>query len=89
MKGRSNYSLLHHLTQYVGKLKPDLLTWPDDMPHLRDGHTEFMNEILRQISALKERLGVLESELKEQKNSSGDPFSRIMTVISPSSIHPH
>jgi len=80
VKGRPSYNLLHHLTQYIGKLKPDLLNWPEDMTHLREGHSEFMNEIFRQITALKERQTMLEQELKEHKPTPEDPFLQIMTV---------
>jgi len=79
VKGRSAYTLLHHLQQYLEKAKPDLLQWPEEMRHLRDGHVELMNETIKQVSVLKEGLVTVKGELKQQKPVGNDPFQQIMT----------
>jgi len=80
VKGRSSYNLLHHLIQYLERVKPDLLTWREEMPQIRDGHLERMNENVHQAALLKEGLNEVEEEIKQHKASKAtDPFGKVMT----------
>ncbi|KAL6068783.1 Protein diaphanous 1 [Balamuthia mandrillaris] len=81
VKGRSNYTLLHHLVDYLEKVKPELLNWTEEMPHIKPSHLEYMNEVCRQVTVLKEGLEQVELELKEHKPVPGDPFGKIMTAF--------
>eukprot|EP01087_Luapelamoeba_hula_P025242 TRINITY_DN9923_c0_g1_i1.p1 TRINITY_DN9923_c0_g1~~TRINITY_DN9923_c0_g1_i1.p1 ORF type:complete len:1396 (+),score=301.51 TRINITY_DN9923_c0_g1_i1:241-4428(+) len=72
VKGRANFTLLHHLVQYLGALKPELLEWPAEMPHLRSGHLEFMNDVSARVSALSQRMAAARDELT--RHDPADPF---------------
>ena len=78
VKGRSRYDLLHHLINYLEKVKPELLTWREEMPHLRAGHLDRLNDVAAQVAALKEGITVVTTEIKEFKPEGGDPFGKIM-----------
>eukprot|EP01088_Endostelium_zonatum_P003296 TRINITY_DN14505_c0_g1_i1.p1 TRINITY_DN14505_c0_g1~~TRINITY_DN14505_c0_g1_i1.p1 ORF type:complete len:1444 (-),score=545.59 TRINITY_DN14505_c0_g1_i1:103-4434(-) len=78
VKGRTKYTLLHHLINYLEKVKPDLLTWREEMPHLRAGHLDRLNDVAAQVAALKEGITVVNTEVKEFKPDGGDPFGKVM-----------
>eukprot|EP01090_Pellita_catalonica_P023525 TRINITY_DN975_c0_g1_i2.p1 TRINITY_DN975_c0_g1~~TRINITY_DN975_c0_g1_i2.p1 ORF type:complete len:1042 (-),score=237.95 TRINITY_DN975_c0_g1_i2:57-3182(-) len=78
VKNRSKYTLLHHLVGYLEKVKPDLLSWPDEIPHMRDGHAERMAMAVSLVKGLKDGKVLIEEEVKEAKTEGGDPFGKIM-----------
>ncbi|ELR12882.1 Ankyrin repeat containing protein [Acanthamoeba castellanii str. Neff] len=80
VKGRSTYHLLHHLIQYLERVKVELLGWREEMPHIRDGHMERMNETIRQVTVIREGLAQVEEEIKHHKGSKAtDPFGKVMS----------
>jgi hypothetical protein len=55
--------------QYLEGVKVELLGWREEMPHIRDGHMERMNETIRQVTVIREGLAQVEEEIKHHKGS--------------------